>query len=70
MLREELEATDHSTVPVYPPKGVTVTVDVPELPSETVRLVPVTENPLVVLAVDPIVRVRLPDEDAKVESPE
>ena len=43
---------------------MTVTVDVPELPSERVRLVAETENASELLAVDPMVRVRLPDEVA------
>jgi hypothetical protein len=34
--REEGEESVQFTVPVYPPLGVTVTVEVPELPSDTV----------------------------------
>ena len=54
-------ATDQLIVPVYPPAGVIVTVEVPELSSATVRLVAASEKDLE-LDEEPIVSVKLPDE--------
>ena len=61
MLIDAFMATDQPIVPVYPPAGVIVTVEVPELPSATVRLVAATEKDLE-LDEEPIVSVKLPDE--------
>ena len=61
MLIDALMATAQLIVPVYPAAGVIVTVEVPELPSATVRLVAASEKDLE-LDEEPIVSVKLPDE--------
>ncbi len=57
----------NATVPVYPPPGVTVTVEVPLLPCEMVALVAVIEKDCATAAT---VSLKVPVDAAFVLSPE
>jgi len=53
--------TDQPMIPVYPPFGVTVTVEVPELPAETATFVAVNVKDL---PEEPTVKTNVPVDDA------